>query len=462
MRASASWATARMGDPGSVSRMLKLLDDPDQNVRMAALLALGQTGSKRAVHKLLQTVEATDSTGGRYPQTFALLGLALASQVHKEGAAAKASGSSIATSLVQKALAATRPGEANMVGVAALSFARLETSPALLETIRDWASAQDQAPAARSCAMAALAVEASGANLKALLEGLGSRRLAARRAAALALRGADRDSVSGPLRTAYELESELLTRGFLLLSIGDVGGTVTANRAESRFLLRELLSGSKPLRAWAALGLGRLLGSADKTTVDAKTRTEIGLALRHGFKREKNHDNRGAYLIAMGLAGDDDALSVLVSTLRDDKNSFVRSLAADGLALLGDPRGLPALREGLVEDSCAFVRAAVAEALGRLGERSDAKRLAAAFDVADDQLLRSRIVAGLGELASKEALHEVLRLAAAKTTDDTVRAAAYRSLGNLLAQNATPPMAQLSADADFTMFPQWIQWAMTN
>jgi hypothetical protein len=116
---------------------------------------------------------------------------------------------------------------------------------------------------------------------------LSGARLDERRSAALAL-GSFHDTLALPaLQTAYELESEPLTRGFVLVSIGRRGGP------EARaFLLRTLAQAEGGDRHWAALALG-LLGRTDGEL-------SIRAAIRAALKREKGPLRAGCLLARAG------------------------------------------------------------------------------------------------------------------------------------------------------------------
>ena len=252
------------------------------------------------------------------------------------------------------------------------------------------------------------------------------RDLDVRRSAVMALGASRSDEALPPLQTGFEVENELLTRAFTLLAIGNHGGAPA--RA---FLLRELRTGRKALRPWAAPGLG-LLGRRAHHDAD------LCRALRDGWRRERNRNAKGAYLIALGLARDTGSVALTTEVMHRSHYGEMRAAAAEALALIGGDAARRTLRQRLGEDPCPGTRLVLAEILGLIGHPDDTAPIAAALDESVNPESRSRLARALGYLAtpaSKSALDAMIN-----RSDESAmtRAAAIEALGMMLSR--TPPM----------------------
>jgi HEAT repeat protein len=298
----------------------------------------------------------------------------------------------------------------------------------------------------RARAAEVLAFAADAPTVAQLTDALSSASVDVRRSAALAL-GRSRHALALPaLMTAFELEHELLTRAFLLLAMGDHGGA-----AAGPFLLEQMNEGKKPLRAWAALGLGLWGRSRD----DAATRA----AVRNAARGENNHDQDGAWLLALGLLRDRDSLATFTNAL-SVRDSRTRAAAADALALSGDAGAPAILRTALRNDSCPYVRSALVAALGACGGAADVDQLAesARNDAVPD--VRTEAAFALGAMGSEPALEALLALA--RSADAATRVGALRGLGRIARTVEVPAAAVRTRQANFTLFPDWLGWALSQ
>jgi len=269
-----------------------------------------------------------------------------------------------------------------------------------------------------------------------------------RRSAAWSLARTRHDLALPVLMTAFELERELATRQVLLLAIGSHGGLPGV-----AFVEEQLAHGKKPLRSFAALALGLLARQQPLPFVAAR--------LRQAAESERNRDQVGAYLLALGLARDHASLPLMRQTLLHGAEASERAMAAEALALLPAPAELPLLHQALQGDSCPYVRAAAAGAIGNLGERAtDAGALAAAASRDPDNTVRAAAAFALGALGSEAARRELLHLV--RSDDVATRAGAMSGLGRLLRARSTLVNVGLTAAANASLWPDWLRWALAQ
>lgn len=439
VRAAAALALGRIAGADAVSELERLLSDPSLWVRQTAILSLGATASPAAVYKLLRIAHGTDDHGA-FSRPLALLSL---------GIATRANGATSSAPLVERILINASPGEKETLGTAAMLFAKLSDSTDLHAALRKLMGNESETVLLRARAAENLVGAEDRESIAGLTRAVSARHLDLRRSAALALGQAEHDLALPALLTAFETEKELLTRGFALVAIGRHGGADAAS-----FLIEQIRSGRKPLRVWAGVGLGLLSRSEPQPNALA--------AIRFGWKNEHNHDLRGMWLVAMGLARDAEAIDLMAGALRESQSSLVRAGAVEGLALSGDTRALPMLRKALTSDSCPFVRSVSADALAHVGDTADAELLAKALRNANDPDLRLRLATAIGALGAEEAWRALHELHAQTDNEPGVRAAVLQSLGTLLSRNPERSMPALASMANYTLFPSWLAWALTH
>ncbi len=246
------------------------------------------------------------------------------------------------------------------------------------------------------------------------------------------------------LQAAFATEAEPLTRGFILVSIGRQGGE------KARDLLMHIAKdGDTGMRSWAALALGILA----RPTGDP----EIARAIRDAAGHEKNHDTTAAYWIAAGLARDDLALPNVRDGLSKAADPRQRMYAATALALLGGDAAEEALRTRLEADDSSLVRASIAAALGYLGRREDAPALANAIQKLREPGLQGLTATALSFHGSIEAFLALSEFSRSTSGSSVRRAAAIEGLGMMLGDKEPLLFAEVSRQANYTVFPEWVK-----
>ncbi|MEW6072024.1 MAG: HEAT repeat domain-containing protein [Planctomycetota bacterium] len=445
VRAAAAVALARAGGESGLADLEACFADASPTVRRAAILALGATGSERAVHRLLRIAAGEPSSGADAitprARSLAVVALGIARQ--------RGAGRHIAAFLPPLA-AARGPIEEDALGSALFFHHSLapagELEPLARRLSGLFGSAGESLP--RCLVMrAAEALRHEAARdplvLERVIDSLGTRDLDLRRSLALTAGALEADATAPSLRRALGREREYLTRGFLLLALGRNGGAGTRDE-----LVDLLAGGDRAGRPWVALALGILAGRADDDVARQ--------ALREELARERSAEAIGAFLLAAGIARDRQAVGRMEQTLRDGASGRQRLHAALALSMSGHPSAAPVLRRALASERSPYVRIVVAQALARLGEDQDAPALLAVLAAVHDADLQAQIAAALGSHGTLPMLRGLADELEAADLDAVGRAAAMQAIGILLDPGEPFAMTRLCQGKNFTVFPDWI------
>lgn len=441
VRAAAALAFGRVARGEEVLALLTLFEDPSRTVRESALFGLGASGSSEGAQVLLallehggaQRAELAPITPRAVP--LAILALAKGRRAGMDPGLAPA-----VARMAQRAPEAAREAAQR----ALCAFQRLAPDPEVERVVLGWLEDPRSSRWVRAAAIEALGDSRDPLVLGRLLSHLGGHDLDLRRSAALALGRSPQPLASASLMTAYELESEPLTRGFLLLAIGQRGGV----RARD-LLIEELERGPLAVEPWAALGLGLLARGA------AQVDPEIRRALLERSKHTKREGSRPALGIALGLARVVEAGPLARRTLSESPSLRERGYAATTLALLGRSEDREFLRDQLGREPSDFVRTTIAQALSTLGGAEDAVRLSRALGELADPGLQGVAAASLGQLGEVAALALLEQLLLEPGTPPLVRATALDGLGVLLEHGDPLALPVITQGSNYALYEDW-------
>jgi len=441
VRGAAAVALGLSAGRDAVEPLLALLADPSQDVRHRAILALGSTGAPAAAIALLALARHGSHVDGArtdvspYARPLAVVALGLARRAGLD------EGVDVAVAaLVREPEKEHREG----LALAAMFHHVLAPSPELEKLALELALDETLSPSVRCRAVEALGSARDPKTLAKLQTILSGPRLDLRRSAAIAL-GVTRDaSVLPALQTAHELEAEGLTRGFVLIAIGRIGGA----KAHA-FLVKVLESGENGQKRWAALALGVLA----RGTNDPET----SKLLRASWEREKNSEARAAYWLACGLVRDESAIPGLAYELGGAADPRQRMYAATALSLMGGSRSAEILRERLPRETNPMARVAITQALGILGESQDVRGMRSALEKLAEPGLQGIAATALAFHGTPEALAQLAELSQSDSGARVRRAASIEGLGLLLAREKPLALSDLSRRMNYTVMPDWAQ-----
>jgi HEAT repeat protein len=443
VRGAAALALGRIGRGEAVAKLLAALGDASVQVRHRAILALGSTGAPEAVEPLLRiaregapTADAKERVSP-FASPMAIVALALGRRIGFDASIDEQ---------VAKIAAARRGAERDAIRNAAFIYQRIAPCAALEALAIETALDSTQAPSVRCRAAEAAASAIDDRTLSKLQTLLSGPRLDLRRSAALALGESKHALALPPLMTAFETESETLTKGFLLVSIGRQGGDKARDH-----LLRVLQSGETGTRKWAALGLGlwaRRAPAGDET---------VGKAIRDALAREKNRESVPAYWLASGLARDEGARTAIREGLWRAADPRTRMYAATALAMIGGEASARALRERLPEETSSLARVGIAQALGYLGLPEDAPRIAEVLVQLREPGLQGLAATALSFHAGVEDFRALNEIARGEEGSPVRRASAVEGLGMLLGGSPPLVLAEASRQSNYTVFTDWVK-----
>lgn len=441
MRGAAAIALGQSAGRDAVEPLVKLLEDSSQDVRHRAILGLGATGSASGAITLLRIartgthLEGSRSSISPYARSIAIVALALS----RRAGLAEPIDSAI-TAIVHERQKDEREG----VALAAMFHHVIAPAESLERLALELSFDDSQTPSVRCRATEALASTSDPKILAKLQNHLSGPRLDLRRSAAIALGASKDSSVLPALLTAHELEAEQLTRGFILIAIGRVGGAQAHG-----YLSKVLENGEGGQRRWAALGLGVLA----RETRDPETCK----LLRAAWDREKNSEARAAYAIACGLVRDEESIPRLARELSGAADPRQRMYAATALSLVGGPKSAEVLRNRLPKETNAMARVGITQGLGILGEYQDVGAMRTAMDQLAEPGLQGIAATAMAFHGTPEALTQLTDLSQSDAGSRVRRAASIEGLGLMLARSQPLALADLSRQLNYTVMPDWAQ-----
>ena len=270
----------------------------------------------------------------------------------------------------------------------------------------------------------------------------------------------DADEADAALRGALfaaAREGDALARHLALIQLARVAGRPgagapsDAHERTRAFLLERLARSGTTQRAWAGLALG--LFERDLGARGARASEEVRLALRASRADAASTAESGASAIALGLAGDREAVPALIERL-DGGDESLRADAAIALGLIGAREAIGPLRAivetarhrpGLMRE-CAI-------ALGLLGDKETVPLLVERLGSTDSTLEQSAIASALGFVGDSRAIDPLLGILLDTEHSDTARAFAAVALGLVCDKEAVPWNSKLAADAGWWEAP---------
>ena len=441
VRGAAALALGRIGRGDAVPMLLVALSDASASVRHRAILALGATGSAEALDPLLRIArEGAPRADAKervspFASPLAIVALALGRRAGFDAAV---------DDMVASIVSSRRGPERDAIRNAAFIYHKISPSTSLEKLAVETALDSTQAPSVRCRAIESLSSSTDDLTLSKLQTLLSGSRLDLRRSAALALGDSKHPLALPPLLTAFETESEVLTKGFLLISIGRHGSEPAREK-----LLRVLRGNETGMRKWAALGLGLAARQGGDEV--------IPLAIREALAREKNREAAPAYWIASGLARDEAARAAIREGLWRASDPRMRMYAATALAMIGGELSASALRERLPEETSSLARVAIAQSLGYLGLPGDSALLGDVLERLREPGLQGLAATAISFHGGVEDFHALNRVARSEEGSPVRRASAIEGLGMLLGGSPPLVLGEASRQSNYTVFNDWVK-----
>lgn len=259
-----------------------------------------------------------------------------------------------------------------------------------------------------------------------------------------------------PAQSLFRPAGLLAVARLAAADLEDGSGAVLDGSGADRFLFDGLTAADLGMRPFAMLALG-IAGRRTPKTIEVRAyhtfRQEALERLRKLLEDDAGAGSaRGAYLVGIGLFGDEAAIPLLAARARDASGPDApRAYACEALGLVGRavPPALDALRAVASErKGDGFTRGKALAGLSRLGTGEDVVRLMA------DELAEggagwrlAPLADALGRCDHVAAVEPLVRAVRAKPTKDDLRAHACEALGRLCDPEAVPSLVRLAEGA---------------
>lgn len=430
IRRRAALAVGRAGDPAGVPPLITLLADSDPEVRQMAAFALGQLGDRRASAALIGALnDSLPIVKGSAAEALGALGdVAAAAPIATMASAIVASGT--VDRLPSEELDAARDTPAAAFRLAVVALARLKSYDELARVVLD----QSGQPRVRWWPVA------------------------------YALQRIEDPRAITPLLSLLR-DSNSYTRAFAAKGLGAMNDRMAAGALGSLINDPDRPVAIEAVRSLARLGSAALvtplLTMARTSTTEPHLRLEVVTAL--GSMRttgvfdslidllgDPNPSIRAAVVRSLAQLDPESFVTVL-SGLDPDSHWSVRAALATALGSMTPEVGLPRLR-AMLTDSETKVLPAVLGAIVRLRPPDTGAVLIAALK-SDDPIVRAAAANGLAELKAPEgrpALEEAYHRSLEDTTY-TARAAILTALKAYGAEAARPLLTDALADKDWAL-----------
>lgn len=445
LRQAAVIALGRVGEIEAHEELLAALADPSQEVRHAALLALGATGTTAARATLSEVAlrGCLSGKGGRispYSRPLAVVAL---------GLGRRAGFDEEATTRALEACERRDGAEGDMLLPALFIHHMLAPDERIVVLALGAAQDERETPATRCRAIEALSGSTEPRIVDVLAELMRDGRMDLRRSAALALAACPGWRAYDALRSALEQEQEPLTRGLVLASL--------ARRSEPgtcKMLVEQLKAGQANQLAWAALAVGIHARSVQLAPEDLSL---ARCALRRAREGQAGDYALSAFDLAAGLLRDVEQYTAVHEASTKGPSPERRNYAMTSMSLYGDQAALDALAARVLAEGDPVARLGGATALAVHGRAQDGPILLALLRQQRAGELRTQAAQVLGLHGSSVALEGLMAASIDAKADQAVRAAAVEGLGILLTRPRALAFADVSRQANYTVLPEWVR-----
>ena len=427
VRAAAVIALGKLALPSTLPLLRKALGDRVRIVRNAAALAVGLGGFKEGEADLLRVFRP----GGAQNETRAWAAVGLG-YLGTKGA--------VQALLDQlQSLTGKQVGGSNrevlICCAAGLTVSRSKYAVGRISAVLK--KAGSRLPPARSLLFLALGKIGDRGALPILEWGLSDKdpiaRCGAVAGAGLLGRPGDRTLLGGLMGLALK-DPHYAVRALALIALGRIGGPA------SKAFLAERLSRSRKgvkmvfLEPFAALALGL-----------AGDRRNVPVLLP--FLEKGSVERKGAFALALGMLGGKGASGALARALRKGRNPQAFSEVALAAGMAGAVEAKPFLEKILLKEKRAFFRVAAAAALGLLGSRKEAlDQVLRLLGEAGSARLQTPLVFALTLLSDRKSVPKIQALLKRRAVQDQVRALCCAALGNIGDSRRLPALSEISHD----------------
>lgn len=269
---------------------------------------------------------------------------------------------------------------------------------------------------------------------------------------------ADEDNVDQWIRWAVTRSLKIggdMEKRFALMSLAEIGshrgqgekpfGALSSIRGTLR---RELASGKKRMKPWAALATG-VLGyelRAKGEMLDEKIDSALANSIRSGSRL----DDLGAYALAAGMRGSDQATDRLLDKLGKTRDDATAGYVAMGLGMIGDREMTPNLQEAFAEATGKpLLQTRLGLALGLLGDSTVAEGLLERLESTEEEAEKVAAITALGYIGDSRSVELLAKYVVDESADNPIREAAMVALGFVGDRTPRPWRTALTLGANY-------------
>jgi len=255
-------------------------------------------------------------------------------------------------------------------------------------------------------------------------------------------------------------EGDLMGRRFGLIALAQTGtrrgqddehwAGLAATHAE---LLKQLSRGASQMKPWAALALG-VAGQALIAQGQFPDQSVVR-ALRVSCADNRRPDECGAFMIALGLHGDEASRELLLEKLDLFAGSdHTRGDAAVALGLMRERRAIEPIQRILLKSTNRpMFLSQAALALGLIGDRKLVPDLVKVMMAARSSAVQGTVASALGTIGDSRSIDPLVNLLRNEGAKSGARASAAVALGRVCDRETLPWDWVLSADFNYNASP---------
>jgi len=423
-------------DHDSIETFMSALRENDQSVRCAAILALGMSRNDLARDALLDIIEDTAAgrkiTGGSAVAP-TLRGFALLAATMVDNQASES-----LTSILKK-IADDRSCDDEVRAMALIGLG-LSGGEEAAKHLIEFCSRRREPERLRSHAVTALSKTGETAALGDLTRLLSSGPKVVRQSAALSLGylAQRNDTITAnQLFKAYSRSSNKVLKGFSLVSMGQIGGTETLRRLE--VVVKRNSSVELP---WGCIGLGLALSQLPAH--------ETPTILLQALDKCRNNSDKGAIVIALGLARCEQASEKLMELLHEGRDPNLRGYSALALGMIGDQDAITILRKAAREIHAPQVNTQAALALCLLDDTAGCNTLLELLWDSKDEASKAMAARCLLYLGDEIVVEKLLEFISTKHSNETTYLYCLELIAKMVMEHKCPFVERIANSSNFT------------
>ncbi len=234
------------------------------------------------------------------------------------------------------------------------------------------------------------------------------------------------------LQFAYLKDADNSVKNFAAISLGRIGGQEAVD-----FLMKHFDKTPSITRAFAALALG-IAGDDRAASV-----------LREAFAESSEQSFRGACAIALGILGDDASGDTLLKALQKEKNDTFRGNLAIALGLLEYDEAAETLVAVVRRERDPKIRGEAAEALALIGGDTILDTLVKVLNEDDSDYMTSSLAVALGRLRDAQSFDALLAIASNERASTRLRSFALAAIGRIIDPSVPPTLSRVVVDHNY-------------